>query len=102
MSEKRHASKLILNASNRRKHTFLAILSSNYRGTRTFVQSNTCSPLAHGGLHIAGRRDSNQNIITIDLFVKNHLIQKCLEFILTGLAVSASVTGAAYVRNLVN
>lgn len=30
-------------------------------------------PLAHGGLHIAGRRDSNQNI---DLLVKSYIIQK--------------------------
>lgn len=68
-------------------------------GQEHLFRATRVPPLAHGGLHIAGRRDSNQNSITIDLLVKNH---SKMSSIPTGLAVSASVTGAAYVRNLVN
>lgn len=46
-------------------------------GQEHLFRATRVPPLAHGGLHIAGRRDSNQNSITIDLLVKNHLIQKC-------------------------
>lgn len=50
-------------------------------GQEHLFRATRVPPLAHGGLHIAGRRDSNQNSITIDLLVKNHLIQKCLQFL---------------------
>lgn len=33
-------------------------------------------PLAHGGLHIAGRRDFNKNNVHIDLLVKKNIFQK--------------------------